>query len=403
MDKATFTRRLREALTRFYDPAVLQTSPLAELVPHSAPQELPTALREVLRTAIESLRPPASVPYGQPEWIGYRLLWALYIQRQPRHLICDELGLSRTSFYRHQQQALEAISALLWAHQGVSANAPDAPPRSESAALDERATMEAVRLAEASPRVAVSPAALARDAFGVLAPLAEQRGVALCLDLPPDLPAILGDPGVLHQILIGVAMAALERLSHATLRLEATALPAALRLRLSGWGSNTNSCELNQRLTSSQRLLAVYGGRVWLDAGARSPAIVVELPTPQRAAILVADDDPQAIALYQRYLQAEGYAVGVARNGAEISQSVAERRPDLILLDVLMPQEDGWVALQRLKTLPETAGIPVIVYSVLGQPSLALALGALRVLRKPIQEAELLRAVREALAPGTPG
>ena len=69
-----------------------------------------------------------------------------------------------------------------------------------------------------------------------------------------------------------------------------------------------------------------------------------------------------------------------------------------MLLDVLMPQEDGWDILQSLKTLPETASIPVVICSVLSQPHLALALGAAEVLRKPISEETLLATVKKVLA-----
>ena len=62
-----------------------------------------------------------------------------------------------------------------------------------------------------------------------------------------------------------------------------------------------------------------------------------------------------------------------------------------------MPREDGWMILQRLKVLPETAHLPVIIYSVLSQPSLALALGAVAVLRKPVEEAPLMRAIEDVL------
>ena len=62
-----------------------------------------------------------------------------------------------------------------------------------------------------------------------------------------------------------------------------------------------------------------------------------------------------------------------------------------------MPRLDGWMILQRLKTLPETAHIPVVICSVLSQEHLALSLGAVQVLRKPVSSETLINTVEELL------
>ena len=72
---------------------------------------------------------------------------------------------------------------------------------------------------------------------------------------------------------------------------------------------------------------------------------------------------------------------------------LSRRLPDLILLDVLLPRQDGWIILKALKSQARTAHIPVVVCSVIAQPELALALGAAEVLTKPISPEALLAAV----------
>jgi CheY-like chemotaxis protein len=86
-----------------------------------------------------------------------------------------------------------------------------------------------------------------------------------------------------------------------------------------------------------------------------------------------------------------------ARTTAELRVQLGEELPDLVLLDVLMPREDGWDMLNYLKKEPATSNIPVVICSVLSQPSLALSLGAEEVLRKPIQEETLVKTVQRVL------
>ena len=81
----------------------------------------------------------------------------------------------------------------------------------------------------------------------------------------------------------------------------------------------------------------------------------------------------------------------------QLDDELAKASPDVILLDVLMPQLDGWDILQQLKTRPETQHVPVVICSVLSQPRLAVALGAADVLRKPISAEALLTTIRRLL------
>jgi len=149
----------------------------------------------------------------------------------------------------------------------------------------------------------------------------------------------------------------------------------------------------------SRSLLEVYGGRLWLEPEAEgSLAVVFTLPTAKPKTILIIDDNADAILRYRRCLEPQGYALRLASSGEEVRAHLAETLPDLILLDVLMPQEDGWDILQGLKTLPETASIPVVIVSVLSQPELAFALGAAEVLCKPVSEEVLLATIKKVLA-----
>jgi len=83
--------------------------------------------------------------------------------------------------------------------------------------------------------------------------------------------------------------------------------------------------------------------------------------------ILAVDDEKNIVRLVQLNLQKEGYDVITATNGREALERVAEDRPDLIVMDVMMPEMDGFEALRRLKEDAATAEIPVIMLTAKAQ------------------------------------
>lgn len=81
--------------------------------------------------------------------------------------------------------------------------------------------------------------------------------------------------------------------------------------------------------------------------------------------LVVEDEGPLALAL-QDNLEALGYVVEVALNGEEAMQHIEKNRPNLILLDLLMPKKDGFFVLEQVKRSPELKLIPIIVLSNIG-------------------------------------
>src|SRR5207237_8786947 len=77
--------------------------------------------------------------------------------------------------------------------------------------------------------------------------------------------------------------------------------------------------------------------------------------------ILVVEDEPDVAALIRYHLAKDGYAVLVAPTGGEVVRRVRDARPDMILLDVMLPQVSGWDVCRRLKAEADTRTIPVIV------------------------------------------
>jgi len=110
-------------------------------------------------------------------------------------------------------------------------------------------------------------------------------------------------------------------------------------------------------------------------------------PAPARSStttILVIDDDPAVHDLMRRSLEKDGFRVEVAGDGKSGVALAKQLKPAVITLDVMMPSMDGWAVLKALKADPATAGIPVIMLTIVDDKQMGFALGAADYFTKPI-------------------
>ena len=129
---------------------------------------------------------------------------------------------------------------------------------------------------------------------------------------------------------------------------------------------------------------------------ARSPYAIVEreaqkaaTPAP-KGRVLIIDDDEAVHAVLSNMLTREGYSTRTAREGKEGLRIASEYKPDIVILDILMPGADGWSVLAKLKALPGFSDVPIILLTMLENKDLGLALGAADYLTKPIDAERLL-------------
>lgn len=116
--------------------------------------------------------------------------------------------------------------------------------------------------------------------------------------------------------------------------------------------------------------------------------------------ILVVDDSPAHLELMQRTIEGRGWEVLTAADGEQALEKAETRRPDLILLDVVLPKKNGYQVCRQLKQGTSTKSIKIIMVSSKSQESdryWGLKQGADGYLVKPFAPAELLRAVEQAL------
>ena len=166
-------------------------------------------------------------------------------------------------------------------------------------------------------------------------------------------------------------------------------------------------------LAITKSIVEMHGGKMWVKSklGKGStfsftlPAVApVEGPRTHpegslgtRGKILVVEDEPDTAQLVRVYLEKSGYQTIVATSGQEALDKARQECPDLITLDVLLPDIDGFTVLERLKAEPDTASIPVLMLTIVQDRNMAIRLGAVEYFTKPIDRDRLLDYVRRIM------
>jgi DNA-binding response OmpR family regulator len=116
--------------------------------------------------------------------------------------------------------------------------------------------------------------------------------------------------------------------------------------------------------------------------------------------ILLVDDEPSIVKMVGKRLQIEGFEVVVAMDGEEALAKVASEKPDLVILDFMLPKKNGYEVCSALKADPQMQSIPVLLFTAKAmEPGLGpgAGCGANGYVRKPFQSAELLTTIKSLL------
>ncbi|MET0422775.1 MAG: response regulator, partial [Actinoplanes sp.] len=160
-------------------------------------------------------------------------------------------------------------------------------------------------------------------------------------------------------------------------------------------------------LALTRQLVQAHGGEITLDsAPGRGSTFTVQLPaaptvrsTPAKGPyVLLIEDDPHSAELMRTQLTHAGYQVDVAGDGTSGLAAARSSRPDAIVLDVGLPDIDGWEVIRRLKDDDGLAGIPVFFATIVDEPQAGMDLGANDYFVKPVDQGRLLSALAAAVA-----
>jgi CheY-like chemotaxis protein len=395
-----FLSQLRDALNHLYDYHYLENHPLALRYWPEAIQGSPSRAERFSRLLLESIEElsPLDAPTKDTSPARFCLLLVYrYVEEWPLSDIMHELGCSRSHLFREQRNAIVMLASVLRRKL----------PQQISALTDQGDMLQAEAGRVLAQREAVNPAEVVQGVLKVLGNLAGQHSVTLVCDLDPGLPSIYSSRTLLRQVLLkglsDLISQPITRQVCVRMCRARQGLSTELITKFSALGHRSDSTGRRQipDLDSVRRLVEMMGGQ-WREVEVRPDGYVCrfDFPVDSEKVLLAIEDNEGIIRVFQGYLAGHNYLVIGATTGDEALQLAREVRPTAITLDIMMPTQDGWEILQTLKNDPVTQHIPVVVCSVLDDPKLALSLGAVAYLRKPITQTDLLT-VLDSL-PGTP-
>ncbi|HEX5414702.1 MAG TPA: response regulator [Chloroflexota bacterium] len=415
-------REIHDALSHLHDLPLQRRHPLCGLLNYSPPIT-PARLRDLLIEGIEQLKPPLSVPPDSPRWRGYRDLTLRYLEGAGPGQVSAALGVGDRQSRRAHRLALRELAAILvdqaraipssdqpvqWPASAalVASAGPLDPggvsPAGEAAAMGletELARLEVDQVAQP-----IDARAAVEDAIRLAGPRAASRSVTIEYTSDTPSPMVVASRIVLRQIILSVLnyLLRLDAARRITISASEGAVGADICFHLSRLpGQNRSQFspgaigEASSPLAMANRLTEGQEGVLRVEESENGDVSAhLLLPTIHTTLVLVVDDNPDMVRLFSRFLRGAGFRLVQARNASAAFEMATSLRPDVIILDLLMPIQDGWDVFQLLRHDSVTAAIPIIACSIVPEVELAMSLGANGILTKPVTPEALRAALR---------
>jgi len=391
MSWETFEQQIQICLNHLYDYTFLQSNALVHLLvsDRTGPDRVDN-FRTIVFDAIERLRPGATVAFHSKAARTYNILSMRYVVQQQTSEVIKQLAMSERQFYRDHPKAIRSLSSILW-ERLTGTTIPEITPlevahlsvQTEVQSLSEHSEIERLNLANLLAGVVDS-----------LRLLASENGVRLISETPEHLIEVDTHRTLLRQLVLAILFPLVTN----------AGAGATVCLSIEGKPGRTRIVFSLTELADPDGLLAVLDDQETLPLLVKTlkanlrpiqntmgeVSVTLEISMGMQT-VLIVDDNPDAIDLFQHYLSKQRYQVLVAYNGAEALQIAREAQPNVIILDIMLPGQDGLEVLQNLKHHELTLHIPVLICSILDMQALALLLGANDYLRKPPEQDDLLR------------
>ncbi len=390
MPDANFVTLVKDALHHLYDMAVLRTHLLGFILDDGyrlSPKERAWQLHHLLRETIGELAPTEHTPSQSREWRRYHLLNLRYIEALPPQQVADRMCISRRQYFREQGVAIEMVAELLHSHR--TNPEPLTVPETMLPLVYE--LERAARHETSTDLVEVMTSVIQ-----TLDRAIEARQFTIHMHTP-DQAIVSVQRSLLRQFLLGLMGHLLAQPPGQSIDIRIIPHEQSIEFHIDAPDVNS-AVHLHQETWFNEFALLIAGTHSHIDTGSARQNFALTIvfssfvkPAPS---VLIIDDNADMLALYERFLDQEGYAVTYTQDISEALSFVKTHRPHAVILDLMLPEHDGWELLTRLKHDPDTSNCPVIICSVLKQHDLAWMLGAAHFLAKPITKTDLLEALR---------
>jgi CheY-like chemotaxis protein len=402
----TTERALRDALTHLNKPDYCPPPELYALT-DCDPADGLLALQSALLRAIAALEPPANTPPNARRRQAYDLLRNRFVLGLTQEETAERMHMSLSTARRAQRAAIHGLARALWQRQHGQGPEPDEGQVANGKAPDNAADSDPVQAADwgaqaqrelaalraRSPDGVSDVGQLVHDVTAMMSGLEASHGVGISPTfLQTELKAAV-HPSVLRQILVVLLERLARRVSAGDIAIYGVLEDGNVRITLTGTVERHSAIE--------EELL---GGVVVPDDASLEATLegqqlflCITVPSMGRTTVLVVDDNPDMVRFYRRATDGTPYRIVEISQGELLSEAIETVEPDIVVLDVMLPDVDGWQLLMRLHEDPATRPIPVIVCSVVREEQLAYSLGARLSLTKPVRPDAFIQALDQVL------
>lgn len=394
---------LREALTYLYDPHFLQSSPLLEQWGLDRQPDAPAVLRDTLVAEIEALKPMGAVPAQTREWRIYELLFYRYVQQFGQQEVADQLGLSVRHLRREQTIALDALGDRLKHRYKLTSLPLEVEQEAATPASAQPLDEELGWLRNSPPEKLTDLNSEIPAVLLLLQQLARLHHVEIELKMCQGLVEAAVHPVAVRQMLLSIVNSSINcpSVRHIVITVHRQGADVVIRVRCVAQGCAELRPDEGGMLTVAG-IARLCGCALHVTPSGQGMEAALVLPALGQVPVMVIDDNPDTLDLLQRYVMGTRYRVIGVREPGNATQAAEEAAPHLIMLDIMMPQIDGWEVMGQLLHHPKTSHIPVLICSIVAQEELALSLGARGFVRKPVSRQSLLTALAQHLPMAEP-
>jgi CheY-like chemotaxis protein len=389
-----FVEHLHHALANLYDPFQLRDSPLIHSLQIEGQGNPATLLRQQLITAIEALEAGTDVPRHSPLHSYHYLLNQRFVEQFTQKEVADDFGLSVRQLRRREKQAIEVLASHL-AYQYELVDAISEPPASAVSTPSHQA--ELAWSQKTFPGDITDAASLVESALQIAHPLLQSQRVRIESRLPAALPRLVVETVSARQALLGILTQLARQMPNSRLILQTEVMRQAVQIQIYVGDNLTtpalHDAEAAESLRMVEELIKLSGGKLILgrESGSTEPIVRLTLPAEQQVMVMAVDDNPDTLQLLARYTANTRFNLVGIRQPQEVLALAEKLMPEILILDVMLPEIDGWHLLGQLRAHPTFEEVPIIVCTILPQEALALTLGATGFLRKPVRQDDFLR------------
>ena len=397
---------LRDALNHLYDPAY-DPPELLWRVLGQARESGVESIRKAITEAICALEPGPQVPSGALLRRVYEVLSCRYLQTMTQEETAAHLGLTPRHLRREQDRAIGLLARRLWNRwQATWSRRPwdeqaegvetQSAPETSGPTWSSQLRSEIASLEEHAPSSIADVSEVIAGITSLVHMLASQAAVHFEVGtLAPSLLASI-HPSALRQILLHAIGSIVDNMSAGTC-LTVSTNEDVHRVGISMTWDSPSSCSLRDD-PLIQEILRSAGGTLEVTSNESSGKALVVLPSARTITVLVLDDNADLVHFYKRYVAGTRYSIVHESEGRRALQAIASAKPDIIVLDVMLPDIDGWEVLSQIHEQQKAGSIPVIVCSVIREGKLAIALGASLFVPKPVGRQQFLHALDQAFS-----